>query len=93
MTEPSQAVSSLPRSGIREIMELALTVPGTIHLEVGEPNFDTPVHIQEAATKAAAAGFTKYTANAGIPELREALAGKVRERNGIDAQIVRFNIG
>ena len=66
MTKPSKAVSSLPRSGIREIMELALTVPGTIRLEVGEPNFDTPVHIQEAATKAAAEGFTKYTSNAGI---------------------------
>jgi aspartate/methionine/tyrosine aminotransferase len=83
--KPSHAITSLPRSGIREIMELALTVDGAIHLEVGEPNFATPRHICEAAATAAFDGFTKYTPNAGIPPLREALAVKVRERNGIDA--------
>ena len=41
----STAIESLPRSGIREIMELAWTVPDAIHLEVGEPNFTTPQHI------------------------------------------------
>ena len=81
----SAAIESLPRSGIREIMELASTVPDTIHLEVGEPNFPTPDHISEAAADAAAAGFTKYTPNAGIEPLREVLAEKIRTRNGIDA--------
>ena len=81
----SAAIESLPRSGIREIMELASSVPGTIHLEVGEPNFPTPEHISDAAADAATAGFTKYTPNAGIEPLREVLAEKVRTRNGIDA--------
>ena len=85
MVRPSRAVESLPRSGIREIMELAWTVGDAIHLEVGEPNFPTPDHIVEAAHRAAVDGFTRYTPNAGIPELREVLSGKVRERNGIDA--------
>lgn len=85
--KPSQALMNMPRSGIREIMELAGNVPGTIHLEVGEPNFDTPEHICEAAARAAAEGFTRYTPNAGIPPLREALAGKVRARNGIEADV------
>ena len=66
-------------------MELAWGVPDAIHLEVGEPNFDTPEHIVAAAAEAASAGFTHYTPNAGIPDLRAALAGKVRERNGIEA--------
>ena len=86
MVRPSRAVESLPRSGIREIMELAWTVGDAIHLEVGEPNFPTPDHIVEAAHQAAVDGFTRYTPNAGIPELREVLSTKVRERNGIDAQ-------
>lgn len=83
--KPSLAATSLPRSGIREIMELASTIPDAIHLEVGEPNFKTPEHICEAADAAASAGFTKYTPNAGIPELRDVLVGKVRERNAIEA--------
>lgn len=81
----SNAIESLPRSGIREIMELAWTVPDAIHLEVGEPDFTTPDHICEAAADAASEGFTKYTPNAGIQPLREVLAEKVRLRNGIDA--------
>ena len=85
MVKPSQAIRSLPRSGIRAIMELAWSVGDVIHLEVGEPNFDTPPHIVEAAHRAAVDGFTRYTPNAGIPELREVLAQKVRVRNGIDA--------
>jgi aspartate/methionine/tyrosine aminotransferase len=81
----SAAVTSLPRSGIRAIYELALSVPDSIHLEVGEPNFPTPAHVVEAAARAAADGFTKYTPNAGIAPLREALADKVATRNGIGA--------
>lgn len=83
--KPSKAITSMPRSGIREIMDLASRVEGAIHLEVGEPNFNTPDHIIEAAAQAAKDGFTKYTPNAGIEPLREALADKVRDRNGIDA--------
>ncbi len=85
MVRPSKVVSAMPRSGIRRIMELAWTVPDVIHLEVGEPNFPTPDHIIDAAHQGAQDGFTRYTPNAGIPELRRVLAQKVRERNGIEA--------
>jgi aspartate/methionine/tyrosine aminotransferase len=44
-----------------------------IHLEIGEPDFDTPVHIKEAAVEALRQGFTHYVAAPGIPELREAV--------------------
>ncbi len=50
----------------------------------GEPDFDTPEHIKEAAKEAIDMGFTKYTPPAGIPELRRAVADKLREENGIE---------
>ena len=49
----------------------------------GEPDFDTPQHIKDAAAKALAAGFTKYTPAAGIPELRQAIADKHKRENGL----------
>lgn len=85
--KPSNAITSMPRSGIRQIMELASGIEGTIHLEVGEPNFNTPEHICEAGAKAGFDGFTKYTPNAGIQPLREAFLEKVRDRNGIEADV------
>jgi len=45
-----------------------------VHLEIGEPDFDTPKNIKEAAVKAMNAGYTHYTPAAGIPEFREAIA-------------------
>jgi aspartate aminotransferase len=50
----------------------------------GEPDFDTPQHIKDAATKALADGFTKYTPSSGIPELRAAIAEKLKNDNGLD---------
>src|SRR5271170_7901874 len=49
----------------------------------GEPDFDTPQHIKDAAAQALAAGFTKYTPSSGIPELREAIADKFKRENGL----------
>ena len=49
----------------------------------GEPDFDTPQHIKDAAAKALAAGFTKYTPSSGIPELRAAIADKLQKENGL----------
>ena len=82
---PSSTIRSMPRSGIREINDLASQYTGVIHLEIGQPNFSTPEHISRAAGEAALNGFTTYTPNAGIPELREAIAEKLRKFNGIDA--------
>jgi aspartate aminotransferase len=83
---PSSIASSMPVSRIREIMELAWEDPEVIHLEVGEPDFPTPEHVVEAAHEAARSGLTRYAPNAGLPELREALADKVTRRNGYEAR-------
>ena len=55
-----------------------------IHLEIGEPDFDTPQHIVEAGIQALREGYTHYGPTPGIPELREAIARNSREVRGID---------
>ncbi|MEI8063085.1 MAG: pyridoxal phosphate-dependent aminotransferase, partial [Verrucomicrobiota bacterium] len=50
----------------------------------GEPDFDTPQHIKDAAIKALNDGFTKYTPSSGTPELRAAIAEKLKTENGLD---------
>src|SRR5437016_6878975 len=50
----------------------------------GEPDFDTPQHIKDAAAKALAEGFTKYTPSSGIPELRQAIADKFKRDNALE---------
>jgi aspartate aminotransferase len=50
----------------------------------GEPDFDTPQYIKDAAVQALADGFTKYTPSSGIPELRAAIAEKLKKENSLD---------
>lgn len=57
-----------------------------INLGVGEPDFDTPDYIKEAAIAAIKQGYTKYTAVDGIPELKEAIKNKFKRDNGLDYQ-------
>lgn len=54
-----------------------------IHLEIGEPDFDTPKNIKEAAVKALYSGYTHYVPAAGIPELREAIAEYISKTRNI----------
>ena len=85
MKPPAQKALQVPPSGIREIMELAWKTPDCIHLEFGQPNFDTPDHIREAGIQAIRDGFTGYTSARGIPELRDAICAKLAAQNGIAA--------
>lgn len=57
-----------------------------VHLEIGEPDFDTPKHIIEAACKALHSGYTHYTPSAGIPELRKAIAEEMSRTRGIPVE-------
>src|ERR1700693_64345 len=54
-----------------------------IHLEIGEPDFDTPAHIVEAGKRALDEGFTRYAPTPGLPELREAIAAHISRTRGI----------
>lgn len=83
MPDAAPRITAMTRSGIRDIMDLAASHPDVIHLEVGQPDFATPAHIVEAGCAAAAAGYTTYTANRGLYEVRETMAEKLRRENGI----------
>jgi len=57
-----------------------------VHLEIGEPDFDTPKNIKDAATKALIAGYTHYTPSAGIPELRQAIADYISKTRKLEVK-------
>jgi aspartate/methionine/tyrosine aminotransferase len=76
-------MESIPFAGIRRVFDKAskLEAEGrrVIHFESGSPDFDTPAHIKSAAMKALEEGMVRYTPNAGIPVLREAMADSIRQ--------------
>ena len=63
-----------------------------IHLEIGEPDFDTPRHIVEAGKQALDQGFTRYAPTPGLPELREAIATHVSRTRGIQVGAQRVSV-
>jgi aspartate aminotransferase len=77
----AERVRGIEISGIRRIFEAA--GPDSINLGLGQPDFDTPQHIKDAAIKAIQEGKTGYTTNNGIPELRAAICEKFKKENGI----------
>ena len=91
----SKAARNYPPSGIRKMFDLAAQYPDAIKLTVGEPNFDTPAYIKEAAKKAMDAGETHYTPNAGMTVLRQAVAEKYQKAywGGYTADHVMVTVG
>ncbi len=79
----SERVSSIPPSGIRKFFDLIASMDGVISLGVGEPDFVTPWHIREAAIYSLEKGYTMYTSNKGMPELRIELAKHLQSRYGL----------
>ena len=71
-------VAALPHSGIREFFDIVSGCKEVISLGIGEPDFPTPWHIRERSIDALERGFTRYTANLGMPKLRQALADYMR---------------
>ena len=69
-------------------MEMKAAGIDVIPLAAGEPDFDTPERIKEAARRALAEGKTKYTAVGGIPELKDAIRLKLKRENGLDYERV-----
>lgn len=78
--KPSPTLTMLARA-----KELKKRGEPVLDFSVGEPDFDTPQNIKDAAVKAMREGFTKYTDPRGIPELREAIAQKLKKDNNVDA--------
>jgi len=79
----ASSVVAVPQSRIRELADIAMSMDGVLRLYFGESNQPTPQYIKDAAIRALEEGYTFYTANAGLPSLREAIAGKYREIHGV----------
>ncbi|AMM53617.1 aminotransferase class I/II-fold pyridoxal phosphate-dependent enzyme [Pyrococcus kukulkanii] len=77
----------IQRSKIRELFERASKMKGVISLGIGEPDFDTPANVKEAAKRAIDEGWTHYTPNAGIQELREAIVEYYKKFYDVDVEI------
>ncbi len=80
----SKRVNRLSPSGIRKFFDLLESMEGVISLGVGEPDYATPWHIIEAAVKSLERGYTMYTSNSGILELREETVKYLKEKYGIE---------
>ncbi|MCX7911463.1 MAG: aminotransferase class I/II-fold pyridoxal phosphate-dependent enzyme [Dehalococcoidales bacterium] len=80
----SERARRLSPSGIRKFFDLLAGMEGVISLGVGEPDYATPWHISEAAVKSLEKGYTMYTSNYGMPELRELLSRHIREKYGVE---------
>ncbi|HHV72018.1 MAG TPA: aminotransferase class I/II-fold pyridoxal phosphate-dependent enzyme [Clostridia bacterium] len=76
-------VQAIPPSGIRRYFDLIATTKGIISLGVGEPDFVTPWHIRDEAIYSLERGYTVYTSNAGMPELREEISKYLKRTIGI----------
>ncbi|MEO7651552.1 MAG: pyridoxal phosphate-dependent aminotransferase [Bryobacteraceae bacterium] len=85
MTPPlASSILTVPRSRIRELAEMAMSMDGVLKLYFGESNQPTPQFIKQAAIDALDAGYTFYTENAGMMPLRVAIAAHYRQHQGVE---------
>jgi len=80
----SERVEELSPSGIRKFFDLLAGMEDVISLGVGEPDYATPWHISEAAISGIERGYTMYTSNKGMRELRDELSRYLEARYGLD---------
>ena len=87
MTYEPEKMKKIPFTGIRRVLERANQLAGEgrkiVHFEIGQPDFDTPANIKEAAKKALDDRLTSYSSNFGIPQLRKAIAAKLSRQNDL----------
>ena len=80
----SDRTNSISPSGIRKFFDLLQKMQDVISLGIGEPDYSTPWHISEAAVKSLERGYTMYTSNSGIMELRELTGKYLNEKYQVD---------
>ena len=81
---PSKLVEKIPPSGIRQFFDLVMGMKDVISLGVGEPDFITPWEIRERAIFAIEKGYTSYTSNKGLLELRERISGYLKHKYNLE---------
>ncbi len=80
----SQQVNQISPSGIRRFFDLLASMEGVISLGVGEPDFTTPWHVRESAIYSLEKGYTMYTSNLGMPELRQELSQYLKDNYNLE---------
>ena len=78
------AVQAIPPSGIRRFFDIVAEMKGVISLGVGEPDFVTPWHIREGCVHGLQKGYTTYTSNHGLLELRQEIVRQTRDDYGVE---------
>ena len=86
-------MSKLDASGIRKVFDLAASMTDPINLSIGQPDFDVPEPVREAAVKAIRQGKNRYTVTQGIAELHEALRKKIVSEKGFEPDGVLVTSG
>ena len=81
---PLSTIARMPRSPIRAIFEKAIQMDDVVFFSLGEPDFDTPPRVIDAAVESLRRGETHYTPNAGLVPLREAIADNLRAHDGVE---------
>ena len=79
----SSRVSAVPASGIRRFFDIINTMQDVISLGVGEPDFVTPEHIRRAGIRSLEEGYTAYTSNFGMLDLRRSISGHLESLFGV----------
>lgn len=79
----AKSVRDIPRSGIRDFFDIVSSRKDVISLGIGEPDFVTPWHIRDAATRALDRGQTSYTSNMGLLSLRRSIATYIHKKTGV----------
>ena len=80
----ARRMAKLDASGIRKVFDLAASMTDPINLSIGQPDFDVPEPVKEAAVGAIRQGRNRYTVTQGLPELHEALRTQIAARKGFD---------
>ncbi len=80
----NKKAAEMQPSGIRKFFDIVSKMEGAISLGVGEPDFVTPWNVRDAAIRSIRRGYTQYTGNRGLPELRELISRYIKERFGVE---------
>src|SRR3977135_27040 len=90
---PAERMNHIGQETAFEVLVRARALEATgrsvVHLEIGEPDFDTPSHIIAAGQQALEEGYTHYGPGAGLPELRQAVSGYLKRWRGLDIDSAR----
>ena len=93
MAKLARRTDSIDTSGIRKVFDLAAGLSNPVNFSIGQPDFDVPDVVKEAAVDAIRDGFNRYTVTQGIPELREAVRERMRKTRNWEPEDVFITSG